>query len=221
MTPFLLVLSSPSGVGKSTIARHLLAARDDLAYSVSATTRAPRSGEQDGVEYHFLTPEQFQAQVDAGAFLEWATYGGHRYGTLLSEVESSLESGKNVVLDIEVAGAAQVRERMPNSIHVFLVPPDARTMVERLTGRKTDSEDAVAQRIAHAKEELSHVAQYDYVVLNDDLVHAVDRVAAILDAEGTRVSRRAGLDAFVKKLRADLGTVALTEATGSSVQENA
>lgn len=221
MTPYLLVLSSPSGVGKSTIARHLLAARDDLAYSVSATTRRPRADEQDGVEYHFLTPEQFGAQVDAGAFLEWATYGGHQYGTLRSEVEASLASGKNVVLDIEVAGAAQVREQMPNSVHVFLVPPDARTMIDRLTGRKTDSEAAVAQRIAHAREELSHVARYDYVVLNDDLVHAVDRVAAILDAEGTRVTRRAGLDAFVEKLRADLGTVALTEATESSVQENA
>lgn len=221
MTPFLLVLSSPSGVGKSTIARHLLAARDDLAYSVSATTRAPRASEQDGVEYYFLTPEQFKEQVDAGAFLEWATYGGHQYGTLRSEVETILASGKNVVLDIEVAGAAQVRERMPHSIHVFLVPPDARTMVERLTGRKTDSDDAVARRIAHAREELAHVAEYDYVVLNDDLVHAVDRVAAILDAEGTRVTRRAGLDAFVKKLRADLGTVALTEATESSVRENA
>lgn len=221
MTPFLLVLSSPSGVGKTTIARHLLSARDDLAYSVSATTRKPRAGEQDGVEYHFLTPEQFRTQVAAGAFLEWATYGGHQYGTLRAEVEAHLASGRNVVLDIEVAGAAQVRERMPDSIHVFLVPPDARTMVERLTGRKTDSEDAVAQRIAHAREELTHVAQYDYVVLNDDLVNAVDRVAAILDAEGTRVARRAGLDAFVKKLRADLGTVALTEATESSVQEKA
>jgi len=221
VTPFLLVLSSPSGVGKSTIARHLLAARDDLAYSVSATTRAPRASEQDGVEYHFLTPEQFKEQADAGAFLEWATYGGHQYGTLRSEVEAILASGKNAVLDIEVAGAAQVRERMPHSIHVFLVPPDARTMVGRLTGRKTDSDDAVARRIAHAREELSHVAEYDYVVLNDDLVHAVDRVAAILDAEGTRVTRRAGLDAFVKKLRADLGTVALTEATESSVRENA
>jgi len=221
VTPFLLVLSSPSGVGKSTIARHLLAARDDLAYSVSATTRRPRAGEQDGVEYHFLTPERFQAEVDAGAFLEWATYGGHQYGTLRTEVEAILDSGRHVVLDIEVAGAAQVKQQMPNSIHVFLLPPDARTMVDRLTGRKTDSEDAVARRIAHAQDELSHVVQYDYVVLNDDLVHAVDRVAAILDAESTRVSRRVGLEAFVEKLRADLGTVALTEATESSVQEKA
>ena len=135
MTPFLLVLSSPSGGGKTSIARALLQARTDVGYSVSATTRAPRSGERDGQDYHFLTPEAFERKVADGEFLEHAAYSGHRYGTLRSEVDRILHGGRHVVLDIEVEGARQVRERMPDAVRVFVLPPSARVLVERLRGQ--------------------------------------------------------------------------------------
>lgn len=205
MTPFLLVLSSPSGAGKSTITRHLLAAREDLTYSVSATTRSLRPGEVDGESYHFLSRGEFERRRDAGEFVEWAEYGGHLYGTLRSAIETELAAGRQVVLDIEVQGAQQLRARFPDAVHVFILPPDGRTLVERLRGRKTETDAAFAIRMAHAAEELGEVSRYDYVVVNDDLVRAVEQVAAILDAEECRVSRQAGLADLVERLRAEIG----------------
>lgn len=204
MTPFLLVLSSPSGAGKSTIARHLLEVRDDLGYSISATTRPIRAGESEGASYHFLSREAFEAQVAADAFVEWATYGGHLYGTLRSEVEGHLAAGRHVVLDIEVHGARQVRERFPNSVHVFVLPPTGATLVDRLRGRNTEDAGSIQRRLAHAADELGEVHQYDYVVINEDLVRAVEEAAAILDAEGRRVSRQAGLADLVARLRREV-----------------
>lgn len=204
MSPFLLVLSSPSGGGKTTIARSLLDGRDDLGYSVSATTRAPRSGERDAVDYHFLTRDQFEARAARGEFLEWATYGGELYGTLRSAVVSLLEAGRHAVLDIEVQGARQVRAAMPEAVLVFVLPPSGETLVQRLLRRATEDPDRLTLRLERAAEELSAVNEYDYVVVNSDLISAVSAVAAILESECRRVGRIDKLDSVVERLRAGI-----------------
>ena len=204
MTPFLLVLSSPSGGGKTTIARSLLQARDDLGYSVSATTRPARNGERDGVDYHFLTREAFLRRVENGEFLEWATYGGNLYGTLRQEIERIFARGRTAVLDVEIEGARQLRANFPNSLHLFVLPPSAEVLVSRLTGRNSESAAVLRERITRAADELAAVAEYDYAILNEDLVLAVAQVAAVLDAEARRVSRQEGLTPFIDRLRRDV-----------------
>ncbi len=204
MKPFLLVLSSPSGGGKTSIAKNLLQARDDLGYSVSATTRPMRSGEREGVDYHFLTRDEFLRRREAGEFVESATYGGHLYGTLRSEIDRLFAQGRHAVLDIEIEGARQIRKSFPNSLHVFVLPPSAEVLVQRLAGRKTEASEVVRARVARAAEELGAVAEYDYAIVNDDLVLAVAQVAAILDAEARRVSRQDTLDGFIQRLRRDV-----------------
>ena len=189
MKPFILVLSAPSGGGKTTIAKALLAAREDVGYSVSATTRPRRETEHDGVDYHFLTREQFAERIKADEFLEWAAYGTHRYGTLQSEVERVLGTGRHVVLDIEVQGARRVRERCQNVVSVFIIPPSAAELVERLGGRRTEHPSDVARRLRTAVEELKDAPLYDYVVVNTDRTQAVAEVAAIIDAEARRPER--------------------------------
>ncbi len=213
------MLSSPSGAGKSTIAKHLLAARDDLAYSVSATTRAPRSGEEDGVDYRFLSPDDFSDRVAEGRFLEWATYGGERYGTLRETIEECLAAGRHVVLDIEVEGAARVRKQYTNAVSVFVVPPSGSVLAERLVGRHTEAPATRARRLRHAVDEVGRVVEYDYVVVNDDLVQAVDRVAAILDAESLRVSRRKGLEKFISNLRSEIADQEAIQSVEESTEE--
>lgn len=208
MTPFLLVLSAPSGAGKTTIARTLIAARDDVGFSISATTRAPRDGERDGVDYVFLSPAEFQRRVDAGDFLEWAEYGGNRYGTLQSEVDRVLAEGRHVVLDIEVQGARQVRERCQNTVSVFILPPSARALLERLGGRKTEREPEMAKRLRLALEELGEASAYDYVITNTDRAQAVAEVAAILDAESHRPRRNPDLNTTLGALVRDIADLA-------------
>jgi guanylate kinase len=198
------VLSSPSGGGKSSIARHLLDAREDLTYSVSATTRAMRGAERDAADYHFLSRAEFERRAAAGEFVEWATYGGNLYGTLRAEVERGLASGRHVVLDIEVEGARQVRKRFPDSVHVFVLPPSSSELVRRLKDRRTEDPAALERRLARAAEELEVAREYDYVVVNDDLVEAVGQVAAILDVESRRVSRTTNLSEVLASLRQDL-----------------
>jgi guanylate kinase len=206
--PFLLVLSSPSGGGKTSIAKSLLQARDDLGYSVSATTRPMRNGERDGVDYHFLTREEFLRRVDAGEFLEWATYAGHLYGTLRSEIDRIFARGHTAVLDVEIEGARQIRASFPNSLRVFVLPPSAEVLVDRLADRNTEPPEIIRERITRAAEELAAVAEYDYAIFNEDLALAVAQVAAILDAEGRRVSRQDGLSSFIERLRRDVTAAA-------------
>ena len=206
MKPFLLVLSAPSGGGKSSIARNLLQARDDLGYSVSATTRAIREGERDGVDYHFLSREEFLRRREAGEFLETATYGGHLYGTLRSEIDRIFAAGRHAVLDIEIDGARQIRASFPNSLHLFVLPPSAEVLIGRLRGRNTEPPEVLRERITRAAEELDAVAEYDYAVVNQDLVVAVAQVAAILDAEARRVARQDDLPQFIARLRQDVVT---------------
>jgi guanylate kinase len=202
--PFLLVLSSPSGGGKTSIAKNLLQARDDLAYSVSATTRERRDGERDGVDYHFLTRDEFLRRVEAGAFLEWATYAGNLYGTLRSEINAIVGQGRTAVLDVEIEGARQIRASFPNSLHLFVLPPSADVLVGRLAGRNTEPAAVIRERVTRAADELAAVAEYDYAIINEDLVLAVAQVAAILDAEARRVTRQDGLPAFIERLRRDV-----------------
>ncbi len=204
MRPFLLVLSSPSGGGKTTIAKSLLQARDDLGYSVSATTRPQRDGERDGVDYHFLTRDEFLRRVDAGEFLEWAAYAGNQYGTLRSEIDAIFARGHTAVLDVEIEGARQLRATFPNSLHLFVLPPSAEVLVGRLAGRNTEPAAVIRERITRAADELAAVAEYDYAIVNEDLVQAVAQVTAILDAEGRRVSRQEGLSPFIERLRRDV-----------------
>jgi guanylate kinase len=202
--PFFLVLSAPSGGGKTTIAKMLLQGRDDLGYSVSATTRPKRAGERDGLDYHFLTRDEFTRRQERGEFLEWATYSGELYGTLKSEIERIFSQGRHAVLDVEIEGARQIRSNFPNSLLLFVLPPSAEALVERLVGRKTEDPAVVRERIVRAADELAAVAQYDYAIMNEDLVVAVSQVAAILEAESWRVARQDTLPAFIEQLRLDV-----------------
>lgn len=210
MSGFLLVLSSPSGGGKTTIARRLLAGRSDVGYSVSATTRAMRPGEVDGQDYHFLAREEFLRRVEAGAFLEWAEYAGNLYGTLRSEVDRIVAEGRVAVMDIEVQGARQLRTRYPGAVHVFVLPPSAAALVQRLRGRNTEDGDALRRRLEEAAREIAAAAEYDYAVVNDDLDHAVAQVGAIIDAEARHMARQPDL---VRRLQ-DLSDAVAAAARG-------
>lgn len=190
MKPFLLVLSSPSGGGKTTIARTLVSAREDIGFSVSATTRKEREGEHDGRDYHFLEKEEFLRRSDNGEFLEWAEYGGQLYGTLASEVDAVLRARRHVVLDIEVRGARQVRQRREDVVSIFILPPSAEVLVKRLKQRGGDEAGPdLRKRMLRAMEEIEEASNYDYIVMNDDLTQAVSEVASIIDSESCRSHR--------------------------------
>ena len=170
------VITGPSGVGKGTLIPALLDRVEGLELSVSATTRVPRAGEVDGRDYHFLEPEEFDRRVAGGEFLEHATYSGHRYGTLREEVERRLAEGRSVVLEIEVQGARQVREALPDSVLVFIAPPSPEALRERLEGRGTDSAEAIDQRLRTAEEELAAQPEFQHVVVNDEIERAADEL---------------------------------------------
>lgn len=204
MNPFPLILSSPSGGGKTTIARMLLEQRDDLGYSISCTTRAPRVGERAGVDYHFLSRDEFTTRRAQGEFAESAEVHGNMYGTLRSEVDRVFADGRHVVMDIDIQGARQFVVAYPESVLVFLLPPSAETLMGRLTGRKTESREAVLRRLIGARDELAAVDQYQYVVVNDDLDLACAQVSSIIDAETVRHRRVPLLVDRVRQLVAGL-----------------
>ncbi|MGH7720217.1 MAG: guanylate kinase [Gemmatimonadaceae bacterium] len=201
---FPVILSSPSGGGKTTIKDRLLAARDDVGYSVSCTTRAARSGEVHGRDYYFLSTSEFLARQQKGEFAESAEVHGRLYGTLRSEVERVLGEGRHVIMDIDVQGAAQFRRAFPESVLVFILPPSAEVLLERLRGRNTESREALASRLVSALVELRAVSSYHYVIVNDDVERAVASVSGIIDAEGLRRERLQDLESDVRAIVARL-----------------
>jgi guanylate kinase len=180
-SPAVFVVTGPSGVGKGTVIRALREKHADLGLSVSATTRAPREGEVDGEHYHFLTPEEFDRRVAAGEFVEHAAYSGNQYGTLRSELEKNAANG-GVILEIELQGARQVRESMPEATQIFIAPPTPETLRDRLIGRGTDSTDAIERRLKVAEEELAAQGEFEHVVVNDVVEQAVDELDQIISA---------------------------------------
>jgi guanylate kinase len=174
------VITGPSGVGKGTLIEQLLGRIPELELSVSATTREPRTGEVDGRDYHFLTPEEFRRRLEAGDFLEHASYSGNYYGTLREEVEGRVGSSRSVVLEIEVQGARQVRDAMPEAVLIFIAPPDEGVLRERLEGRGTDSPEAIEQRLRTAEVELGARTEFPHVVVNDELQRATAELEGLV-----------------------------------------
>ena len=204
MKPFPVIMSSPSGVGKTTIARMLLQRRADVGYSVSCTTRQPRPGEVDGVDYFFWTPEQFRAARDRGDFAESADVHGRMYGTLRSEVDRVLGQGRYVIMDIDVQGAAQFARVFPESVLIFLLPPSAGILIERLEGRKSETRNDLKVRLRNAIAELREANHYQFLIVNDDLERAIRYVSSVIDAETVRRERDPDAPARVASLIADL-----------------
>ena len=188
----LLVLSAPSGAGKTTLARRFVAAHADATFSVSATTRAPRGTERDGVDYHFVTPGRFAAMVEEGSLAEWAEVHGRRYGTLRSTVDRALAAGQVAVFDIDVQGGAQLQAAYPaQALSVFILPPDEAELARRLRGRSTESEAAIQARLVAARAEVARgLAGYQYVLLNDRLDEALGRLELIVAATRARLAGR-------------------------------
>lgn len=185
----LIVVSGPSGVGKGTVCAALRKRLPNLAYSVSATTRQPRAGEQDGVNYFFKTKEEFQQMIHNDELIEWAEYVGNYYGTPRKYVEETLASGKDIVLEIEVQGAYQVKDAFPDGVFIFLVPPSMDDLRTRILHRGSETQTSLENRLGAAKDEYQHIHRYDYVVINDEVEKACDRVEAILLAEHCRADR--------------------------------
>ncbi|GMN14717.1 guanylate kinase [Altererythrobacter sp. MTPC7] len=197
----MFILSSPSGAGKTTIARKLLTADNEIKLSVSATTRAPREGEVDGVHYHFVPDAEFDRMVDDDDFYEWAHVFGNRYGTPKGHIRNALKEGQDFLFDIDWQGTQQLYQKdQQDTVSVFILPPSIAALRERLEGRGTDAPDIIDARMERAKAEISHWAEYDYVVINDDLDDCFHKVSEILHAERMRRTRQTGLIPFVREL---------------------
>lgn len=186
----LVIMSGPSGVGKGTIRKALFEIPDNnFCYSVSMTTRAPRDGEVDGQDYFFVSKEEFERRIRENGFLEYAEFVGEYYGTPLDYIEKQMEAGKEVIVEIEVQGALQIQDKIPEAVFIFIVPPSKKALIERLEKRGTDTPDKIQKRIAKAEREYPLAYKYDYIVVNDDVRNAADRIYAIIRAEHAKTER--------------------------------
>lgn len=185
------IICGPSGVGKGTVVSRLMEADPTLYFSVSATTRAPRAGEADGVHYHFLTRERFQEWIDAGDFLEHAQFVGNFYGTPRRYVDEAMDQGRDVLLDIEIQGAEQIHQKRPEAVRIYIAPPSWEELERRLTGRGTEDGEKIRSRIARGREEFAAARDFDYLVINDTVEHAAAEIRAIMTAEHCRPAERA------------------------------
>jgi len=195
----LFVISAPSGTGKTSLCKEIVDIFPTLRHSVSYTTRPMRAREKDGVDYHFVTPQDFATMVAAGVFAEWAEVHGNRYGTALATLEQSRIAGTDILLDIDCQGAAQLKTSCPQAVFIFVLPPSLAELERRLRGRNTDLPEVIARRINNARDELSQAHWYDYLVINDDFPQARDALRAIVLAESCRTSRLAGIIGRVLK----------------------
>ena len=202
-----IVLSAPSGAGKTTIARALVRDSEDVVFSVSATTRPARDGEVDGVDYDFMSETVFRAMIEADEFVEWAEVHGHLYGTSRRALQAALDEDRFLILDVDVQGAMQMRERVPDVVLVFVLPPSADALVERLAERGTEGEDTVAQRIENARAELEQASRFDYIVINENLDQAIEEVRSIVSAEGRRADRAIDLSDRIRQLQAQIDRI--------------
>jgi guanylate kinase len=201
----LFIVSSPSGAGKTTLARRLLAADSNITMSVSVTTRAPRPGERNGIDYHFVDRDAFEIMKARGDLLEWARVFDNHYGTPRAPVEDAIHAGKDVLFDIDWQGAQQLSEKMQGDVvRIFVLPPSGEVLEQRLKSRAQDSDETVARRMAAASAEISHWPEYDYVIVNSDLEQSVGALHAILVAERLKRERLLGLSEFVRDLQAVL-----------------
>jgi guanylate kinase len=201
---FPVVIAAPSGAGKTTIARALVGRNDDIVFSVSATTRAPRPREMPGQDYHFVDDDTFDRMIAADELAEWAVVHGKRYGTLRREVTRALERGQLVMLDIDVQGARQVRRVFVDALLIFVMPPSAEELDRRLSGRASEDGQQRRRRLENARKEIAAVPEFDHVVVNDDLERAIACIEGIIRAEGSRVSRLHNADAFVASIDREL-----------------
>ncbi|MBD5522264.1 MAG: guanylate kinase [Lachnospiraceae bacterium] len=204
----LIVVSGFSGAGKGTLMNRLIEEYDNYALSISATTRAPRPGEQDGREYFFLDKKEFEQRIEDGGFIEYACYLDNYYGTPKDYVKKQLEAGKNVVLEIEIQGAMKIKKQFPEALLLFVMPPDVAELERRLNGRGTETPEVVAKRLRRASEEAEGIEEYDYILINDDLETCVQKLNEIVGAAGSAPYRN---EEFIENIRAELNVLAKGE----------
>ncbi|MBQ7477325.1 MAG: guanylate kinase [Selenomonadaceae bacterium] len=195
----LIVVSGASGTGKGTVCNALMESLPELAYSISATTRSPRKGEQDGVNYYFLAREEFEKMIEEGGFLEWAEVYGNYYGTPLKKIQERLAEGQDILLEIDTQGALKVMEKCPEGVFIFLLPPSLEELERRIRGRGTETEESIARRLGAAKEEICVGRKYKYVVVNDRVGKAVEQIQSILVAEHCRVEQNTEIFEVLEK----------------------